>query len=250
MVPFMRGYANIVGESDIYKELSKVMHGYETEKVNISEIYNSLFSKDTLVDDTTELYNRMVELIKGREQSSITKEEICCSLFERNKLIKNDYHVSVEDILNLDIEHIEILNNDKYPLLNKTLYHTFSYLFLRLKVEKELIELFNIQVNGFTLLHNIINKAFKMQQSDCDEIEKQETDELKRVKQEQIQKQKNEDRIFFTSRKTLLNEFNHFEGNMNIFQPAIDITDNALKKEKEGIIEYLENLKKRFADTE
>ena len=28
-----------------------------------------------------------------------------------------------------------------------------------------------------------------------------------------------------------LNEFNHFEGNMNIFQPAIDITQAALQKE-------------------
>ena len=37
--------------------------------------------------------------------------------------------------------------------------------------------------------------------------------------------------MFFTSRKTLLNEFNHFEGNMNIFQPAIDITQAALQKE-------------------
>ena len=48
------------------------------------------------------------------------------------------------------------------------------------------------------------------------------------------QKQKDEarnNRVFFTSRKTLLNEFNHFEGNMNIFQPAIDITEAALQKE-------------------
>lgn len=49
-------------------------------------------------------------------------------------------------------------------------------------------------------------------------------------------------RILFTSRKTLLNEFNHFEGNMNIFQPAIDITNKALEKERESIIEYLKNL--------
>jgi len=49
-------------------------------------------------------------------------------------------------------------------------------------------------------------------------------------------------RIFFTSRKTLLNEFNHFEGNLNIFQPAIDISDTALEKEKKSIMEYLENL--------
>lgn len=49
---------------------------------------------------------------------------------------------------------------------------------------------------------------------------------------------------FFTSRKTLLNEFNHFEGNMNIFQPAIDITDIALNEEKESILDYLEKLRK------
>jgi hypothetical protein len=41
----------------------------------------------------------------------------------------------------------------------------------------------------------------------------------------------------------LLNEFNHFEGNMNIFQPAIDISDKALKKESEDIIQFLSQLK-------
>nr|MBA5587017.1 hypothetical protein [Anaerobacillus isosaccharinicus]QOY38674.1 hypothetical protein AWH56_018945 [Anaerobacillus isosaccharinicus] len=49
-------------------------------------------------------------------------------------------------------------------------------------------------------------------------------------------------RIFLLSRKTLLNEFNHFEGNMNIFQPAIDISDTALKKESEDIKKFLSNL--------
>lgn len=48
--------------------------------------------------------------------------------------------------------------------------------------------------------------------------------------QEQNDEARN-NRVFFTSRKTLLNEFNHFEGNMNIFQPAIDITEAALQKE-------------------
>lgn len=42
-------------------------------------------------------------------------------------------------------------------------------------------------------------------------------------------------KVFFTSRKTLLNEFNHFEGNMNIFQPAIDISKSALQKEVQSI---------------
>lgn len=46
-------------------------------------------------------------------------------------------------------------------------------------------------------------------------------------------------RVFLTSRKTLLNEFNHFEGNLSIFQPAIDISDQALKKEKQEILQFL-----------
>ena len=48
-----------------------------------------------------------------------------------------------------------------------------------------------------------------------------------------------EKKVFFLSRKTLINEFNHFEGNMNIFQPAIDISDSSLKKEKEDIVNAL-----------
>ena len=42
-------------------------------------------------------------------------------------------------------------------------------------------------------------------------------------------------KVFFTSRKTLLNEFNHFEGNMNIFQSVIDISKSALQKEVQSI---------------
>ena len=51
-----------------------------------------------------------------------------------------------------------------------------------------------------------------------------------------------EEKVFFLSRKTLINEFNHFEGNMNIFQPAIDISDSSLKKEKEDIVNALNSL--------
>lgn len=51
-----------------------------------------------------------------------------------------------------------------------------------------------------------------------------------------------ERRIALTSKKTLINEFNHFEGNLSIFQPAIDITDKALNKEKKDIIDLVNNL--------
>ena len=46
-------------------------------------------------------------------------------------------------------------------------------------------------------------------------------------------------RVFFMSRKTLLNEFNHFEMDMNIFQPAIDISNSSLDKEKTSILDKL-----------
>lgn len=195
MIPFMRGYANIVGNSKSYTKLSKVMHGYETESINISNIYNELFAK-TDKDD-----NQIVD----------DKDD---------KKIVDDVIVSVEDILKINLDEVKILKNNNYPLLNKTLYHTMNYLFLRLKVEKELQEIFHIEIDKNLMLHQIISKAFRGND-----------------------KETLENRVFFTSRKTLLNEFNHFEGNMNIFQPAIDITDTALKKEKETILNKLKELR-------
>ncbi len=192
MIPFMRGYSNVVGYSDDYKKLSKLMHGYEDQKVNLTQIYNNLFSP--------------IE-----------------------KKIENDYLISATDILAEGDGNIKILNIDNYPLLNHTLHHSFMYLFLRLEVERTLVNLFDIKIkiNDFMLLHNIIMKAFKSDPTDSEE---------QKIK-------KNRDRIFFTSRKTLLNEFNHFEGNMNIFQPAIDISDTALEKEKISILNYLKMLR-------
>ena len=49
-------------------------------------------------------------------------------------------------------------------------------------------------------------------------------------------------RARLTSKKTLINEFNHFEGNLSIFQPAIDITDQALGKERTDITTFISNL--------
>ena len=86
-----------------------------------------------------------------------------------------------------------------------------------MKVEYELVNIFNIPhpEGQVLLLTDIIQKAFRPAAG---------------VTQKQKDEARN-NRVFFTSRKTLLNEFNHFEGNMNIFQPAIDITEAALQKE-------------------
>lgn len=180
MIPFLRGYANIVGDSVSYKALSKLMHGYESVVIDLTAVYNKLLG----------------------ETSSIS----------------NAYNVSVSDLLSFNISDVEqIVDIEKYPLLNKALVHTLNYLYLRLTVESKLVSRYNITISGNMQLNQIIRKAFN------------KPDDLSH-------------RIFFTSRKTLLNEFNHFEGNMNIFQPAIDISDQALILERKGVVEYVNAL--------
>lgn len=192
MIPFMRGYAHIMLDSDqYYSKLSNIMHGYNGDiEVDLVPIYNDLFGK----------------VFEGKEE------------------------VGINDLLEVDYEKLEILKDDKYPLLNKTLKQTLLYLSLRLKVEKELVDVFKITIKDKykdrTTLQQIIEKAFL---GDDKNIWK--------------------DKVFFTSRKTLLNEFNHFEGNLNIFQPAIDINEKALKKEIVDINNKLVELRKKFSDS-
>lgn len=175
LIPFMRGYAKFIGNIEIKNKLNKLMHGYFNDEINITEIYNTLF----------------------------------------NKSIQNIYKVSVDDILVMDINNVDILESN-YPMLNKTLKHSLSYLFLRLLVEKKLVDKYSIDIKKYDNLGSIIYQAYKEDTKDI------------------IRK-----RVFLISKKTLLNEFNHFEGNMSIFQPAIDISDYALDKEKVEIIEFI-----------
>ena len=182
MIPFMRGYSQIVCNDGVKNKLTTLMHGYNNEEQNVSEIYSQLFGDGT----------------------QFTEE----------------YLISAQDIIDLNLDDIQIFRNEtQYKLLEKTLRHTLTYLYLRLNVEKVLVSRFNINTNRQEMLSQIIFRSFRGEDL-----------ETKRK------------RIFLASKKTLLNEFNHFEGNMNIFQPAIDITDTALEKEKRDIIQFLENI--------
>ncbi|WP_297639775.1 AAA family ATPase [uncultured Clostridium sp.] len=190
MIPFMRGYANIIGNSQVYKELCKVMHGYESEYVDIGCMYERLF---------------------------------------RVKIGKIE--TNINEILDIDVQNKELIDKTKYPLLNRTLYHTLNYLFLRLIVEKKLCMFENNKVL------KIIEVKKKKQ---GDKYAGETTQNIIDYIFKRSDKSKIKERVFFTSKKTLLNEFNHFEGNMNIFQPAIDITDKALEDEKKSILTELE----------
>ena len=180
MIPFMRGYANIINNKNLFEELTEVMHGYKTGKVDIAKAYSELF---------------------GRQE----------------RYLPGSYHVSVEDILAKTVDGVHLVNEKKFPLLDRTLCHSFKYLFLRLCVEKNLVEKFNIDTRENKQLGQIIDKAFP-NGNDPTQIRY---------------------RIRLTSKKTLINEFNHFEGNLSIFQPAIDITDQALGKERTDIMSLI-----------
>ena len=167
------------------------MHGYKNQKVNISKIYVDLF---------------------GNKEGKLPKDV--------EGIISGDFEVNVDDILNMDINGKEIVDKSKYPLLNRTLIHSFTYLFLRLIIEKKLVEKYKIDTSIYTQLGQIISQAFP----------------------DNADKTAIKNRVMLTSKKTLLNEFNHFEGNMSIFQPAIDITDHMLEKERTDILEFVNNL--------
>lgn len=180
MIPFMRGYSNIIGNKTIYESLTQVMHGYKTTKVDIGDAYCTLFGK-------------------------------------KSDKVPSSFEISVPEILSKTIDGKQILNTDNYPLLNKTLKHSFTYLFLRLMVEKHLVEKFNIDTSTNEQLGQIISAAYP-DENDIEQIR---------------------NRIRLTSKKTLINEFNHFEGNLSIFQPAIDITDQALGKERTDLNAFI-----------
>jgi len=180
LIPFMRGYAQFIGDRTVKNELTKIMHGYSTDAVELTNIYSTLFGTAKRFADV--------------------------------------HRFSVDDILSINLDTLCILNQEHYPLLNKVLKHSLIYLYLRLSVEKVLVDKYGINTERYEQLGDIIMQAFR----------------------EPVNQSR---RIFFMSRKTLLNEFNHFEGNMNIIQPAIDISDTNLQKEQKSILDLLEEIR-------
>lgn len=194
MIPFMRGYAHIS-------------------------------------QDGNDIYENLSKLMHGYENASKNITDIYERLFDYRF---NEQQISVDDILTLDCATINILDTTKYPLLAETLKQTLIYYHLRMKVEKELVDIFNVSINFAKppMLNQLILRTLRSNNDDSDE---------------EVERKRNY-RVFFTSRKTLINEFNHFEGNMNIFQPAIDIKSYALQEEISAIEEKLVSLRADYGN--
>lgn len=125
MIPFMRGYANIINNEDVYKSLTEVMHGYKTGKVDVAKVYLKLFGN---ID--------------------AFKNETCL--------------VSASDILKLTTDGINIIDSKKFPLLERTLRHSFTYLYLRLLVERELVKNIVLVLAATNSLEKLLPKLSRM----------------------------------------------------------------------------------------
>ncbi len=133
------------------------------------------------------------------------------------KILDNNFNVTINTILQCKIDD-EIIDKKEYPILNRTLFHTLNYLKLRLMVENTLYntDISKINISKNYQLHQIIN------------IYLRDNYVLK---------------TNLISKKTLLNEFNHFEYDMCLFMPSLDISNNKLNEEREKIIEICNEIK-------
>lgn len=172
--------------------------------------YSNLLIED---DDT---YKFLCKLMHGYENDKVDINEKFNKLFKVD-LLKRKYEIGVEDILKIDIAD-EIIDKIQYPILNRTLYHNLNYLKLRLLVENTLYNIDKTKMNWSDnpTLHNVIEKYLKNN---------------KEIKNKLL------------SKKTLLNEFNHFEYDMCLFMPSLDISDSKLKEESQDIQNICEDIK-------
>lgn len=166
-------------------------------------------------------YDRLMILMHGYETGYCDVKSAYHNLFGSQIDAYNCIcDISVDEIMNIDLDlDSDIINSEEFPLLNDTLKHSLLYLQLRLKTEKVLVDKYNINADESSQLGEIIDKAFPRNQTSTIKY-----------------------RVKLTSKKTIMNEFNHFEGNLSIFQPAIDISKKALIKERDDILELLDEI--------
>lgn len=211
-------------DMDFMLEIKNVISFFKSQEINtdlkdkkqflISLIpFMRSYSNLLLSDD---LYKKLCKLMHGYENDKVDINEIFKKLFDVD-LLQSQYEINVEDILHIDIKD-EIIDKTKYPILNRALYHNLNYLKLRLLVEHTL---YNTDTNKMDwtkcpTLHNIIEKYLKNNIALKNKL---------------------------LSKKTLLNEFNHFEYDMCLFMPSLDISDNKLKEERDNIISICDDIK-------
>lgn len=206
MVPFIRGIAKMYGYEKSWDRLSQIMHGSFSRRVNVSSTYRKIILRT---------YKSEMYPDKPKSIGYIPSMDFYITADKLMEYVKQWHADGCKDIL----------DPSKYSLLNHALKHTISYLYLRMHSEKVLCSWFGI--NGARMqFGEICRKAMK-------EASKEYPSESKRIE---------EWKAGLLSKKSLVNEFNHYEGSLSIFQPAIDISDETLANEFKSIEEILKDI--------
>ena len=206
MVPFIRGIAKMYGYEKSWDRLSQIMHGSFNRRVNVSSAYRKMILRT---------YKSEMYPDKPKSIGYIPSRDFQLTADKLMEYVKQWYDDGCRDIL----------NPSKYSLLNHTLKHTISYLYLRMHSEKVLCSRFGIDGSRMQfgeICRKAMKEASAMYPSAVKEIEEWKAGLL--------------------SKKSLVNEFNHYEGSLNIFQPAIDISDETLANEFKSIEEILKDI--------
>ncbi|MDR3128507.1 MAG: hypothetical protein LBT99_04225 [Bifidobacteriaceae bacterium] len=169
------------------------------------------------------IYKNLSSIMHAYSKEEINIKEFYKDLFNKS-LPSSDYIISSENILSTEICD-QIVNKKTNPLLNRTLIHNLQYLQLRLLVENTLYNLDTkkINANAKPTLYNIIDTYLPKEN-------------YKTIKY----------RTKLLSKKTLLNDFNHFDDNLNFFLPSLDISNEALTRERKEIERICEEIKENY----
>ncbi|MDN4509355.1 AAA family ATPase [Gordonibacter sp. RACS_AR49] len=185
LIPYIRSWANLTGKSEAYERCCALMHckHQDASPVEIAPLFNEVFKGD-LIDDTAALPSDLAEK-------------------------------------NLETLPETIVDENLYPLLNRTLIHNYAFYLLRLKVEHALLSYCpDASLPSKPKLYNYISACLRDSENEYE----------KRWRRKML------------SKKTLLNSFSHYEWNVNVFQPAIDISEKTLTSEIQEVLAMVDEI--------
>jgi len=102
LIPFMRAVVKIIkpdNHEEHINKLTTLMHGYNTEKVNITEVYNFVFCKK----------------------------------------VEEQFIISAQDIAEVINNNVEFMNKNEYPILVNTLKHVLNVSLFKAQCRKSIM---------------------------------------------------------------------------------------------------------------
>lgn len=233
----MKEKENIISISETIKTLRKLVNNegeIEDKKAFALSIipfirdYSKLLIKNNNDDsdsdsERSDVFNNLTNAMHGykAELADVTRsinEVIDVNIQDKDS---SDIKISGAQVADREIPNTILKEGTDYPLLDKILKQNLTFMILRNKVEKafydsdkNIIDKMNSKDGKGLTLQKIIDSYIPHGSESC----------LLKI------------RSMLLSRKTLLNEFSHFEGNMSLFLPGLDISQDSIENEIKAII--------------